>query len=278
LSIATSLKNSTAVAIGGFDGMHIGHQALFRELGKNGCIVVIETGYANLTPKGNRKDYTNYPILHIQLDTIRHLDAKGFVDLLKKRFEKLQKIVVGYDFHFGKDRKYSYDDLKSLFYGEVVVVPVVKYDGIPVHSRKIREKLQIGDIKSANAFLGHYYSIKGTLEKGQGIGSKELVATINIATEGFLIPKNGVYVTLTRIDNEKQEYLSVSFIGNRISTDEKFSIETHIIDNKVICKKNATISFLSFIRENRKFDNLKELKKEIQNDILVAKEYLILNP
>ena len=96
------MKNSTAIAIGGFDGMHFGHQALFAELGENGTIVVIETGYANLTPKDERENFTLYPILYIELDTIRHLDGKGFVAFLQEEFPKLQKIVVGYDFQIGR--------------------------------------------------------------------------------------------------------------------------------------------------------------------------------
>jgi len=144
------MNNSTSIAIGGFDGMHIGHQALFDELDKNGTIVVIETGYANLTPRRFRERYTNHHIIYLKLDDIRHLDAKGFVNLLRVKFPKLKKIVVGYDFHFGKDRKYSYDDLKKIFEGEVVVVNEVKHNDDSVHSHKIRAKLQIGDIKGAN--------------------------------------------------------------------------------------------------------------------------------
>ena len=108
-------NNITAIAIGGFDGMHIGHQHLFAELGENGTIVVIETGYANLTPKNERENFSRYPILYLELDEIRHLDGEGFISLLKSKFPKLEKIVVGYDFHFGKDRKYSFEDLDDLF-------------------------------------------------------------------------------------------------------------------------------------------------------------------
>ncbi|HFB53607.1 MAG TPA: bifunctional riboflavin kinase/FAD synthetase, partial [Sulfurimonas autotrophica] len=95
------MKDTTAIAIGGFDGMHIGHQALFSELGSSGTIVVIETGYANLTPDGFRQRYTKHKIVYLNLDDIRHLDGEGFVKLLQVNFPKLQKIVVGYDFHFG---------------------------------------------------------------------------------------------------------------------------------------------------------------------------------
>lgn len=270
----TYLKNSTAIAIGGFDGMHIGHQHLFSALGENGTIVVIETGYANLTPKKERENFSHYPIMYLELDDIRHLSGEEFVGFLKESFPKLQKIVVGYDFHFGKNRKYSFDDLKIIFDGDVQIINEVTLHGDSVHSHKIRAKLQIGDIKGANDFLGHNYTIRGNLVSGQGIGKKELVATINIEAEGFLTPKEGVYATLTRIDSEEHYHPSVSFVGHRETTDGNFAIESHILDGEILCKEKASISFVSFIRDNKKFDSLDELKKAIKKDITVASKEL----
>jgi len=263
-----------AIAIGGFDGMHQGHQKLFSELGESGCIVVIETGYANLTPAKEREHFTHHPLLYIELDTIRHLDGAGFVAYLQKQFPQLEKIVVGYDFHFGKDRKYSHEDLKHLFSGEVVIVDEVTHNGDSIHSHKIRTKLTIGDIKGANAFLGHNYTIRGKHISGQGIGKKELVATINITTNGFLVPKEGVYATLTRIDDEEHYHPSVSFVGHRVTTDGSFAIETHILDGEVVCREKAAISFVEFIRKNKKYDSLEELKKAIHSDIAIASREL----
>jgi len=268
------LKNSTAIAIGGFDGMHIGHQHLFSALGKDGYIVVIETGYANLTPKKERENFTHYPILYLKLDEIRHLSGEEFISFLQDKFPKLQKIVVGYDFHFGKNRKYSFENLKTLFSGDVQVIDEVKLHNDSVHSHKIRAKLQIGDINGANAFLGHNYTICGEVIKGQGIGKKELVATINIEAKSFLIPKEGVYTTLTRIDNEEHYHPSVSFVGHRVSTDGNFAIESHILDGEVVCSEVASISFVSFIRDNKKFNSLDELKKVIKKDITIASKKL----
>ena len=264
------IKNSTAIAIGGFDGMHIGHQQLFKALDRDGTIVVIETGYANLTPKREREHFSKYPILYLELDEIRHLNGEEFIAFLKDKFPKLKKIVVGYDFHFGKDRRYSFNDLRELFDSEVLVVDEVTLHGDSVHSHKIRAKLQIGDIAGANAFLGHNYTIKGTLVSGQGIGKKELVATINLEAKEYLMPKEGVYVTLTRIDNEEHFHPSVSFVGHRVTTDGSFALESHILDGEVICNEKASISFVSFIRENMKFDSLEELKKAIHKDIATA--------
>ncbi len=268
------MNRTTSIAIGGFDGMHIGHQALFKELDENGTIVVIETGYANLTPDGFRQRYTNHRIVYLKLDDIRHLDGKGFLSFLKIKFPMLKKIVVGYDFHFGKDRKYSYDDLKKLFDGEVVVVEEVKHNNDSVHSHKIRAKLQIGDIKGANEFLGHNYMIEGNRVDGQGLGSSELFPTINLHVKDFLLPKEGVYVTLTRIDEEEHFHPSVSFIGHRITTDGSFAVETHILDGVVTCKEKAQISFVDFIRNNEKFDSLEKLKEAIKKDITIANRVL----
>lgn len=274
MSTATFMKNSTAIAIGGFDGMHIGHQHLFSALGDRGTIVVIETGYANLTPKKERENFSHYPIMYLELDDIRHLSGEEFVAFLKEKFPLLQKIVVGYDFHFGKNRKYSFDDLRTIFDGDVKVIEEVTLHGDSIHSHKIRAKLQIGDAKGANAFLGHNYTIRGRVVKGQGIGKKELVATINIEAEGFLTPKEGVYATVTRIDSEEHYHPSVSFVGHRVSTDGSFAIESHILDGEVACSESASISFVSFIRDNEKFDSLDELKKAIKRDIAIASKEL----
>ena len=254
--------------------MHLGHQALFRELGDKGAIVVIETGYANLTPKKERENFTSHPIFYIELDSVRHLEGEGFVAFLREEFPKLRKIVVGYDFHFGKDRKYSFENLKDIFDGEVVVVDEVKHDNDSIHSHKIRAKLGIGDIKGANDFLGHNYTVRGERVSGQGIGAKELVATINVKTPGFLLPKEGVYATLTRIDDEEHSHPSVSFIGHRVTTDGSFAVETHVLDGEVTCEEKAAISFVAFIRNNEKFETLEELKSAIGADIRKASKEL----
>lgn len=274
MSTATTLQNSTSIAIGGFDGMHIGHQELFKQLDQNGVIVVINTGYANLTPDRFRQKHTNHTIHYYDLNDIRHLDAKGFIALLEKEFPKLRKIVVGYDFHFGKERRYTYEDLKELFTGEVLVVDEVRHHNDSVHSHKIRHKLSIGDIKGANEFLGYNYTLCGKKISGQGIGAKELVATINIEAKEFLIPKEGVYVTTTRIDDEEHFHPSVSFVGHRESTDGSFAIESHILDGRVVCEQKAEISFVSYIRENKKFETMDQLRDAIQKDIAVANREL----
>jgi len=268
-------SNIEAIAIGGFDGMHVGHQQLFNQLGKHGAIIVVETGYANMTPGSEREHYTHYPIYYFPLDDIRHLSGEEFVALLAEKFPKLRKIVVGYDFHFGKNRRYSHADLKTLFAGEVCVVDQVTMEGDSVHSHKIRAKVQIGDITGANHFLGHNYCIKGSVVKGQGIGKSDLVPTINLECPGYLLPYEGVYAALTRIDNEEHFHPSVVFVGHRVTTDGSYAIESHILGETIAECEQATVSFVKFLRKNQKFDSLDALKTAIHQDIKSAKKELI---
>ncbi|MDP1785606.1 MAG: bifunctional riboflavin kinase/FAD synthetase [Sulfuricurvum sp.] len=269
-----ALSKIEAIAIGGFDGMHIGHQQLFDQLGEHGAIVVIETGYANLTPGSEREKYTHYPVFYYPLDDIRHLEGEEFVTHLIRQFPHLKKIVVGYDFHFGKDRRYSHQDLKRFFTGEVRIVDQVTIDNDSVHSHKIRAKLQIGDIHGANRFLGHNYCISGNVIRGQGIGQKELVPTINLECKGFLVPEEGVYAALTRIDDEEHFHPSVVFVGHRMTTDGSYAIESHILGETIALCTKASICFVKFLRKNRKFESIGSLKIAIAEDMLNAKREL----
>src|SRR5574344_2046027 len=152
-------------------------------------------------------------------------------------------------------------------------IPEIKLNNFPVHSRYIREFLLNGDIEKANSFLGKEYKIFGKHIVGQGLGKKEFVATINLNVNEFLLPQSGVYITKTIVNDI--EYNSVSFLGHRGSTDGKFAVETHILnqENIEIKDENVQIKFIRRIRENRKFDNFLELKNQILKDIDIAKKY-----
>ncbi len=271
------MKNSiTSIAIGGFDGMHIAHQSLFTNLTKNGAIIVIESGYANMTPKKEREEYTNFPIFYYELEDIKHLDGKEFINQLKKEFPKLKKIVVGFDFCFGKNRTYCVDKLKSIFDGDVVVINEISVNDIPVHSRVIREYIKTGDFKTVNTLLGRKYKIKGLQIRGQGLGKKEFVPTINLKVTEYILPKEGVYITKTIVDGES--YPSITFIGHRVTTDGSFAIETHIINNDIqVHEKDVSIKFYEKTRDNKKFDSFEDLKNQILNDINDCKNYFNLS-
>ncbi len=260
----------TSIAIGGFDGMHLAHQELFKRLDKNGAIVVIETGYANLTPKVNRASYTSFPLYYYPLQDIKHLNGTEFITLLMEEYPNLKRIVVGFDFKFGTKASYGIADLKKLFLGEVIVVDKFLYKDVAVHSRVIRDFLSLGDIQKANIFLDKRYIITGIHIKGQGLGSKQFVPTINIDCKDFLVPQAGIYATNTIVNSIK--YISVTFIGHRVSTDGEYAIETHIIDQDIDeINSNIKIEFIRKIRDNEKFENLQNLKNQILEDINIRK-------
>jgi riboflavin kinase/FMN adenylyltransferase len=270
----TNKTQITSIAIGGFDGVHLAHQKLFKKLDKNGAIVAIENQYANLTIGKNREFYTSLPIFYYNLQDIKHIDGLEFIKLLKKQFPLLEKIVVGFDFHFGKNRAYSTSHLKEVFNGNIEVLDEIKIDNIGIHSQTIRQFLKKGDIKKANIFLGREYKITGNIIKGQGLGAKNFVPTINLKCDDFLLPKGAVYITKTIIDHI--QYNSVTFIGHRLTTNNEFAIETHILNKNDIClSQKIDIKFFDKIRENYKFDNFEDLKLQILKDIKYAKFYFV---
>lgn len=265
-------KDITSLAIGTFDGMHLAHQELFKRLDENGAILSIESGNANITPYDYRQEYSLFPLFSYDLIKIKNFSGEEFINLLKKDFPKLKTIVVGFDFCFGKNRKSNTDELKKIFPGKVIVINEIKIDNTPVHSSKIRELIKGSNIKEANKFLGKEYKIYGEQIKGQGLGSKNFVPTINLLVKGFLLPSEGVYITKTSIDNI--EYESVSFIGKRMSTDGEFAVETHILEKEIENKNyEIQIKFIDKIRNNKKFDNFEELKSQILLDINFAREF-----
>jgi len=273
LNTATAIEKIDAIAIGGFDGMHAAHQYLFQELGDRGGVVAIETGYADMTPAKHRQEHTHYPIFYYELDDIKSLNGEAFVNKLKSDFPSLKKIVIGFDFHFGYKRSCEGKDLKELFDGEVVIVDEVQLEGEAVHSHKIRKLLEKGNLEKANLFLGYNYTLKGEVIQGQGLGKDKLVATMNLSVKAYRIPKEGVYASLTRLDDGIL-YPSVSFIGQRHVTDGSFAIETHLLDQKDISSQKAEISFLHYIRENKPFDSFEALKEQINQDIQEAQKVI----
>ena len=253
--------------------MHLAHQQLFSKLDTNGAIVVISTEYANLSPAANRALYTKLPLFYYPLENIKHLSGEQFINLLYEEFPNLKSIIVGYDFHFGHQAAYNIEHLKELFNGEVIVVDEYKIDNIAIHSRIIRTYLRDDSLDMANKLLGYDYRIKGTHIRGQGIGAKQFVATINIDIKEFLIPSQGIYITKTVLQNKS--YNSVTFIGHRVTTDGKFAVETHILEKEFceIIPNNVEVIFCKKIRNNKKFEVYDELKQEILKDIKKAKEY-----
>ena len=267
--MSTYTNTITSIAIGSFDGIHIAHQTLISQADG---VVVIERHAGYLTPGFKRSWYTDKPLFLYLFDTVRGLSAAAFVARLEADFPALERIVVGYDFGFGQGREGDADHLRALFRGEVVIVPEVRLNGVSVHSRVIREQLVAGEIEAANALLGRAYRIDGDVMVGQGLGARELVPTLNLHVRDYQLPQEGVYVTRTRIG--QTWYPSVSFLGHRVSTDGMFAVETHVLDHDMgVVTGRVCVEFLTPIRENQTFDSLEALKRQIIDDISIAREF-----
>lgn len=273
LSICTN-SEIECLCIGKFDGVHIAHQKLFSYLDrKRGAVLIVDMlNPPYLTPM--QEEWIPYPCYKVGFEEIRDKDCEAFALFLKAFFPNLKTIIVGYDFRFGKNRAYTPKDLEVFF--EVCVVNQVNLDGVAVHRQNILEALQNGEISKANVMLGRIYSIQGKVIRGQGRGAKECVPTLNLEVRDYVLPKSGVYATLSEIGGVK--YKSVSFVGHRLSSDGKFAIETHLLDTEFNQKEGEVkVSFVALIRENQKFDSLSLLRQQIQKDILKTKEILTEN-
>ena len=264
--------NITAVAIGHFDGVHRGHKELLKRLGVYGGLVVIDKNKANITPGLKRAEYSRYPCFLYDFNEIKGLSGDEFIALLKRDFKNLQKIVVGFDFRFGRGRAWDKYDLARIFDGEADIVDEFCFEGMGVHSSAIREYIKQGEIYKANLLLGREYSIEGRVIKGQGIGSRELVPTLNLDIKNYLLPREGVYATRTRIGNKT--YGSVTFIGNRVSTDGNFSVETHVLNENIADARDVAVCFIKRLRDNLKFSDLASLKAQIKIDINAAMDFV----
>lgn len=259
-----------SLCLGKFDAVHIGHQELFSKLDAKGGVLIIDSlKPPYLTPR--QEKWIPHPCFKIELNKIKDKNHQEFAEFLKKNFPNLRKIIVGYDFRFGKDRSYSPKDLEEFF--DVCLVDQVNLDGMAVHRQHIFQALSQGQIKRANAMLGRIYSIKGKVISGQGRGKNECFPTLNLETKDYVLPKSGVYATLSKIDGV--EYKSVSFIGHRLSSDGEFAIETHLLGTCFEDQASEVeIFFIEFLRENEKFSSFEQLKAQIAQDIARTQEIL----
>ena len=264
-----SFTNSiTSIAIGSFDGIHVAHKALIDQAD---ALVIIERNGGYLTPGYKHANFTSKICCFYHFNVIEGLTPEKFIEKLQTDFPKLETIVVGYDFHFGKNKAGNAETLQALFTGKVKVVQEVSIEGVSVHSRTIKEYLREGNIEMANMLLGRTYSIEGVVVSGQGLGKKELVPTLNLNVKEYQLPLEGVYATRTEVDG--MWHPSVSFLGHRVSTDGSFAVETHILEKDVgVVQGTISLEFIAFMRANQKFESLNALKEQIGIDICSAKE------
>jgi riboflavin kinase/FMN adenylyltransferase len=282
---------ASAIAIGNFDGFHVGHKKIVETLLKTsrqeGLLSVILTFHPHpriyfqqpiqliSTDKQRleilRRQKPDY-LFFIDFTSVAECPAAAFVHNILLDTLQMKVLIIGQDFRFGRDREGGLAFLRKQAKTapfEIIQTRTVRSGGCRVASSVIRKKLTAGDIDHANRMLGHSYAIDGIVQKGAGRGKKLGFPTINISTDNQILPM-GVFHTQTAIGSDLYE--SVTNIGSNPTFAAKASaptkIETHIPGfQRMIYGEKATIFFLNKIREEIKFDSSQSLKDQIRQDI-----------
>ena len=293
----STLKNSV-VSIGMFDGVHLGHAsvinrviAIAKEKNIKSIIITFSNSPVSYFSKDNidlqittskekielfRKTQLDYLFVIEFNDYIANLIPSTFINDILISLFKVRYMVFGYDNHFGKNRegtfKYITENFKNI---KAELIIASKKDRITISSTRIKEEIVNGYIINANKLLGHPYNISGKVVKGMQLGRKLGFPTANITYDNNekILPKNGVYYTVTIIKEKK--YISITNIGIKPSVQETncISIETHILDfNQSIYGQNITIVFIDRIRNEIKFNHINDLIDQITKDISTVRK------
>ncbi len=291
------------VTIGSFDGVHLGHQKVLNDLktiakNNNARTVVISfephprlffnpnTDLRLLTTieeKAELLSQQNIDELVLQKfdDEFAKQDAETFIKKLVKNLN-MTNLLIGYDHRFGKDRKGTFDFVKSLEqkYGFKThkIEPLI-IDGKPVSSSIIRKALLDGDVRLVQTYLGRPYVLTGQVVEGNRLGRTLGFPTANIKVGApyKLIPKQGVYLVKSIIDN--QPVFGMMNIGVRPTIDGKKQImEIHFFDfNGDLYGKSIPVYFLERLRDEQKFPSLEALQNQLKKDAEVSRQMISKN-
>jgi len=283
-------KVSAVVALGMFDGVHLGHRALIRqtveEAKKSGARPVAFT-FSNHPMEvlgGNVRLLSDIPERNRILSALgaaevasvpftretASLSTAAFVDLLQSRW-KIRSLVVGYNYTCGDRGAGTPETLAEIGRQRgfsVLVVPPVLYGGLPVSSTRIREAVERGEVELAGQMLQRRYMLRGTIVENRRIGRRIGFPTANIEPqENRVLPMDGVYASFVSLDGKA--YHAVTNLGTNPTVDgKKRTIETHIIGfDADIYGKKLTIAFRKFLRGELTFASLDELKEQIRADV-----------
>ncbi len=291
----------SALTIGNFDGVHFGHRRILRRL----TALAHERGWKSsvltFNPHPTRVVAPDRaPLLMTSPDRRAELmQEEGVEQVLILPFtrdlallspedfvrnllvEKLgaKAVLVGDNFRFGHRQAGNTAVLTELgerFGFETIIVPAVVWRGRIVSSSGIRELLQAGKVSLAARLLQHAYSLEGDGVRGRGVGSKQTVPTLNLATAAELIPARGVYITRTRNLDDAREWNSVTNIGYRptFGASNELSIETFLLDPLSDPRPSRIrVEFLRRVREERKFESPEALKAQILRDVRTTQAY-----
>lgn len=294
---------ATVVSIGNFDGVHRAHQHVLAQVVERARALQAKSIAVTFDPHPLRVLRPNNapPLITPTDEKVALLKQTGVDAILLLPFDKafsslspqefVRQILVeglyvkevheGLTFHFGHRAEGDCDKLQELgkeFGFGVVIYPEMRLRGEPVSSSRIRQLLLEGHVGRARHLLGHSFSILGNPAKGRGYGTRYTVPTINLAPYSELVPKNGVYVTCTRVGGENFE--SVTNVGTRPTFDgESFAIETHLLNFHPIDLNEETeveVTFLKWLRPEIKWPNPEALKQQIGKDVRKAKRFFAL--
>lgn len=285
----TAKNRPSAVALGFFDGLHLGHiEVIKRALLKDGLCSVVFTfndktslpkfsgkkGHCIITHEQKTEIFGGLGVERVyapDFGDVKDYTAREFVERILRDELNASFVVCGYDFRFGKGGEGNPETLKQLCseYGmECEVVPAVAVDGVTVSSTAIREMITKGDIETANRFLGYELSYKLPVMEGSKIGRTIGFPTINQKIPDYMVkPKNGVYKSWTIVDG--RTYRSITNIGVKPTVDYKGGavMETHITGyDGNLYGQTVRVALREFIRDEKKFAGLEELKQQIEED------------
>lgn len=289
----------SAVALGTFDGLHKGHMALMEELSKSeGCTKAVLTFTDNplnvssckkvkyIVPFACKEKLMSEAGVDIMAalefdNTVKNTEAESFFDNYLKRILKAKKIIVGYNFSFGKDRKGTTEFLRQKCADEGIelcVIPPVVINGQPVSSTLIRERIKCCDFEAVKEMLGRCFEVSGEVIEGNRIGRTIGFPTANMNIDsGMVMPEDGVFITSVNIGG--RDYPSVTNVGGKPTVQEGYNgLETHIIGfDGNLYGKTVTVRFHKRTRGITRFSDLDELKRSISNDRNKAVEYFESN-
>ena len=296
LNIKKKHKGSV-IAIGNFDGLHIGHQKVLKEARQKAINKKLKFGLVTFEPvptmffnkniKNHRINSFNqkiYFLKRIKLDFLivinfnkafSNLSAENFVTKILFKKIKSKYIFISKNFRFGRKRLGDIKTLKNFekkySYKILVTIPHKKKDKI-ISSSLIRKIIQKGKIQEAEKLLGRPWSVEGKVIKGEQRGRVIGFPTCNIKLNSYTLPKLGVYSVWVQINNLKKK--GIANIGYRPTFNGKsLLLEVNIFGiKKNLYKKILKISFIKFIRAEKKFKNIKELKAQIKKDVISAKK------
>lgn len=283
------MNQKTIFALGFFDGVHLGHQALLKACRalaeQNHCRagVVTFTAHPDAVVLGNAP-----ALLNTSKDRKRLLHALGVELVWELPFDKeimsthwsdfltqlvrsgAEGFVCGEDFRFGAGGIGTAKKLAAFCESRnlpCAVVPEQVLDGGRISSTRIRDLLGKGDVPSANRLLGHPHILTGIVTKGKQLGRQLGFPTANLClAEGLIVPKFGVYAC--KVTAESKEYPAVVNIGIRPTVDgQSVNAECHLLDfSGDLYGKEITVAFYNFVRPEQKFDSLEDLKTQIAED------------